>query len=313
MAKKMRNLLLMAAVQVDEATEATLTANTNAILCSSAMPGPIKATFTDRGLIRPYFGNSEKLVGGEHATLEFEVELASSGAAGTAPAIGPLLIGCGFAQTLTAGTSAVYNLVTSGYKYLTLACNLDGVQFKLVGALVDVTCEMNAKARPVLKFSALGRYVAPTDTVMPSNASFAAFMKPLLVSKVNTPTFTLHGTSPCVESFSWALGNQQSWRERINCNGAERTDRRATASLLIELPSVAAKNWAEVTRLGTSGALEVVHGVSAGHIVEIDAPKTTVSAEPTISDSEGDAMLNLQLDLSPNGAAGNDELVLTFR
>lgn len=313
MALKMRNLLVMAKEQTAEGTPATLAANQNAILTRTAMPSPIKATFTERGLVRPYFGNSGKLVSGEHATLDFEVELASSGTAGTAPALGPLLIGCGFAQTLSVGVSAVYNLVTTGLKYLTLACNLDGQQFLLTDALLDVSCEMNPKGIPVLKFTAMGKYNAPTAVTMPTNASFAAFMKPLAVSRTNTPTFTLHGTSPCVEAFSWALANQQGWRERINCSGVNRTDRKPTANLTIELPTVAAKNWAEVTRLGTSGALQVIHGTAAGHIVQIDAPNATVGAEPTISDSDGDAMLGLQLDLNPNGVAGNDELVLTFK
>jgi hypothetical protein len=307
----MRNLLVMANVQTAEGTPATLAANLNAILTRTAMPSPIRATFTERGLIRPWFGGSEKLVAGEHATLDFEVELASSGTAGTAPALGPLLRGCGFAQTLTVGVSAVYNLATSAYSFVTLACNLDGVQFLLTDALLDVTCDMNPKGIPVLKFTAIGKYNAPTDTAMPANASFAAFMRPLAVSRTNTPTFTLHATSPCVEAFSWALGNQQGWRERINCNGAERTDRKTTANLTIELPTVASRNWAEVTRLGTSGTLQVIHGTTAGHIVQIDAPNATVGAEPTISDVDGDAMLGLQLDLNPT--TGNNELVLTFR
>jgi hypothetical protein len=311
MAKKMRNLLVMAKEQTAFGTPATLAANQNAILTRSAMPSPIKATFTERGLVRPYFGNSDKVVSGEHAMLEFEVELAGSGTAGTAPALAPLLIGCGFAQTLSAGVSAAYNLVTPGYKFLTLACNLDGIQFLLTDALLDVSCEMNPKGIPVLKFTSIGKYNPPTDTSMPVNASFAAFMKPLAVSRTNTPTFTLHGTSPCVEAFSWALGNEQGWRERINCNGAERTDRKTTANLTIELPTVASRNWAETTRLGTSGALQVIHGTAAGHIVQIDAPNATVGSEPTISDSEGDAMLGLQLDLNPT--TGNNELVLTFR
>lgn len=311
MAKKMRNMLVMAKVQAALGTPAVLAAATNAILVSTGMPSPIKADFVSRDLIRPYFGNSQKLVAGEHAMMEFECELAGSGAAGTAPALDPLLIACGFAKTVSAGVSVAYNVITTGLTYVTLAMNLDGVQFLMTDALVDVSCEMNPKGIPKLKFTAIGKYTPPTDVAMPTDASFAAFLKPLLVGRTNTPTFSLHGTTPCVEAFSWALGNEQSWRERIGCNGVSRTDRKPTSNLTIELPSVATKNWAESVRLLDEGTLQVIHGLTAGNIVQIDAPKATVASEPTISDSNGDAMLGLTLDLNPS--TGNDELVLTFR
>lgn len=308
--KLMRNLLVMAKAQVAKGTPATLAAANNAILCQSVSPNLIKAEFVARNLIRPYMGNSPSSTAGVHRGIEFVVELAGSGAAGTAPALAPLLLGCGMAETITAGVSAAYAPVTTGQTYLTLACNLDGMEFLLTDAIGTVSFEMSPKAIPVARFSFLGIYTPATDTVMPTGASFAAFLKPLTVGRVNTPTFTLFGTTPCVESFSFDLANQMTWRELINCGGAHRSDRKPTASLKIELPSVATKAWGEAVRLADEGALAVVHGVTAGNIVKVDAPKLCVSAEPSIDDSNGVAMLNLQMSMNPD--AGNDELVLTF-
>ena len=58
--------------------------------------------------IRAYFGNSEQLPAGIHSELDFEVELAGSGAAGTAPAWGPLIRACGMSETITAATDVKY-------------------------------------------------------------------------------------------------------------------------------------------------------------------------------------------------------------
>ncbi|MGE0350947.1 phage tail tube protein [Hydrogenophaga sp.] len=309
--KLMRNMLVMAKAQVAQGTPATLAAADDAMLVRSAMPSPIKAEFVDRALVRPYMGNSPKLVAGEHAAIEFEMELAGSGAAGTAPAFAPLLLASGFSETILAATHALYEPVTTGQVYLTLACNLDGLQFLLTDVIADVSCDMNPKGIPVLKFMCMGVYNAYTDTAMPAGADFTAFLKPLTVGRTNTPTFTLHGTTPCVEQFSWALNNENNWRELINCSGARRSDRKPTANAVIELPTAAAKNWGEAVRLGDVGALSVVHGLVAGNIVQIDMPTTTVASEPSISDSQGIAMLNLQLDVNPD--EGNDELVLTFK
>lgn len=311
MPQLMRNMLLMAKAQTAKGTPATLAPGTNAILCSSVTPSLIKAEFVSRNLLRPYMGNSPSMAVGVHRGIEFLVELASSGTKGTPPAFKDLLLGCGLAETVVAGTSVAYAPVSSGQTYVTLACNLDGMQFLLTDAIGTVSVEMDAKGIPMMRFSYLGVYTAATDTVMPTGASFSAFMAPMTVGRVNTPTFTLHGVSPCVEKFSFDLSNELTWRELVNCSGAERKDRKPSASLVIELPPVATRAWGEVVRLGTSGALAVTHGVGDGNIVQIGAPNATVSAEPTISDSEGVAMLNLQLALNPN--LGNDELVLTFR
>ncbi len=309
--KLMRNMLVMAKVQVAKGTPATLAAADDAMLVRSAMPTPIKAEFVDRALIRPYMGNSPKLVAGEHGVIECELELAGSGAAGTPPAYAPLLLACGFAETVLAATHVKYAPVTNGQTYLTMICNLDGLQFRLTDVICDVSCEMNPKGIPILKFTCMGVYHPYTDTVMPVGADFTAFLKPLVVGKTNTPTFTLHGTTPCVEQFGWALNNENNWRELINCSGARRSDRKPTTNAVIELPTAAEKNWGEAVRLGDTGALSVVHGVTAGNIVQLDMPTTTVASEPSITDSQGIAMLNLQMDVNP--ATGNDELVLTFK
>lgn len=308
--KSMRNLLVMAKAQVARGTPATLAAADDAILCSAVTPNLIKAEFVARNLIRPYMGNSPTSTAGVHRGIEFTVELAGSGAAGTAPAFASLLLGCGMAETVDAGVDVRYAPVTTGQTYLTLACNLDGMQFLLTDAIGTVAFEMNPKGIPVMRFSFLGNYVAATDTVMPSGADFSAFLRPLTVGRINTPTFTLGGASPCVEQFSMDLANELVWRELINCGGAHRTDRKPSATLVIELPTVATRAWGESIRTNEEMALNVVHGVTAGNRVGVIAPNATVSQEPSITDSNGIAMLNLSMNLNP--ATGDDELELVF-
>lgn len=308
--KSMRNLLVMAAVQSGIGVPATLAAADHAILCSAVTPNLIKAEFVARNLIRPYMGNSPTSTAGVHRGIEFTVELAGSGTAGTAPAFGPLLLGCGMAETIDPGVDVRYSPVTTGQTYLTLACNLDGMQFLLTDAIGTVAFEMNPKGIPVMRFSFLGNYVAATDTAMPAGADFTAFLRPLTVGRINTPTFTMDGASPCVEQFSFDLANELVWRELINCGGARRVDRKPTSTLVIELPTVAVKAWGESVRNNDEMPINVVHGVTAGNIVGVIAPNATVSQEPSITDSNGIAMLNLGMNLNPD--AGNDELELVF-
>lgn len=307
---KMSNLVLLAMKQTARGTPASPVPGTNAILCRGLTPQLIKGKFVERNLIRGAKGNYGAIVAGEHRSFEFEVELAGSGAAGTAPKFAPLLLGCGMSETLTASVSAVYQPHGAEGDYLTLFAYMDGVLFKLTDAKGSVSLALNAEDIPVMKFNFIGKYEAATDVAFPTGIAFTGFQKPLTVGATNTATFTLGGLALVTQSFSLDLANQVAWRDMINWAGVRDPDRKPTASAVFELTNVAAKNWAEDVRLGTEMALNILHGTTAGNKVGIAAPKLQFNQEPSISDQDRIAMLNASFAVMPN--AGNDELVLTF-
>lgn len=311
MAKKMRNMLVMASEQTAKGTPATLAAGTNAILVRSAGPTPLKGEFVKRPLVRAAMGNYGSDVTGIHRALELEVELAGSGTPGTRPGQAPLLIGCRMAETITPGVSAAYQPVTTGEKYLTMECDLDGVLFRMTDAIGTVSFELSPGGYPIAKYMFIGAYEAMTDRALPTGAVFTTQLKPLLVNRTNTPVLTLGGNSFCTSAFTLDLANDISWREMVNCSGADMGDRNPTANFTFELGTVAQRNWGEATRNGDEMALALTHGVTAGNIVQFAAPKLAINAEPTISDDRGNAMINISCDVKPN--TGNDELVVTFR
>lgn len=310
MAKSMKKILLLATVQTALGTAATPTAAANAILGRAIMPEPITAEQVARNLIRPYKGNSGKLTAGEHRKLTVEVEMAGSGTAGTAPAWGPLLLACGFSETVTAGTDVTYNLVSEGEPFITLHCWLDGTLFVLTDAKGTVSMELNPKGIPVFKFEFLGAYSAPTEGVMPVAADYSKFFQPLVVGKTNTPTLTVMGQSACTSAFSINLANQLAWRELINCAGAASPDRQPTGSITMEFPKVTTKDWTEIVRKGETGLVSLVHGVEQGNIIELQMP--SIQPGPfSLSDDQGVAMMQLPFDINP--VLGNDELTIIAR
>lgn len=311
MGKLMRNMLVMAKDQTALGTPATLAAASNAVLVRSAGPQMISGDFVKRPLIRGAMGNYGSDLSGAYRALEMEVEFAGSGTAGTKPGQAPLLLGCRMTETVSAGVSVAYQPATSSPKYLTLECDLDGVLFKLTDAIGSVSLTMDAGQYPVLKYTFVGKYEAMTDRTMPTGAVFTTQLKPLVVNKINTPTFTIGGVAYPTASFSMDMAGDVAWRELVNQAGAEMNDRSPTARARIELPSVATKAWGEAVRLGEEFALAITHGVTAGNIVTVAAPKLQVNAAPSISDDRGVAMLDLSFDVKPN--AGNDEFVWTFR
>lgn len=311
MAKTMKTLLLLAKQEVTFGVDPVPTPAANAILVRGFTPQMINADFVERNLILGYKGNFGSLAVGVHREFEFEVELAGSGAAGTAPKWGPILQACGFSETLVASTTATYQPISTGDKSVTLYGYLDGLLFKLTGAYGTASFDFTSKAIPFMKCKFVGEYSIPTDTTFPTGMVFTGFQKPLTVGKVNTPTFSIHGLAAVCQALSFDVANNLSYRDLIGASGAYNSDRKPTGSAKIELPTVAAANFAELARTNAEGALQLIHGTAAGNIIQIDMPKTQFTSAPSISDDNGIAMLDLQFSINPN--AGNDELVIVVK
>lgn len=306
-----RNAAILAKIETTYGTDALPAGADNAILVSELQMLPMEMTTVDRALIRPFLGNSEQLPTQIYNGCEFSVELAGSGTPGTAPAIGPLLRACGFAQTVTAGVSVAYAPVSTGFESLSFYMNLDGVLHKGLGARGTVNFSLKNNDRPMARFKFTGLFVPVADAALPS-VSFAAWKKPLPCNRTNTPTFTLHGYAALLDDLQIDMANEVVYRGLIG--GAEfvrLTDRKPKGSVLMEAVKVADKNWWTAITAATDGPLELVHGLTAGNIVEFDAPGVQIHT-PAYQDQQGIVMLSAQLTVNP-GPTGNDELVITFR
>jgi len=310
MAKSMKKMLLLAAVQAGLGMAVVPTAAANAILARAVMPELIAGEQVARNLIRPYKGNSGKMFAGEHRKLTCEVELAGSGTPGEAPAWGPLLRACGFSETVTADTDVTYLPVSEGEPYLTIWGYLDGTKYVMTDVKGNVSFELNAKGIPVAKFEFIGEYSPVTEELMPAGVDYSKFLQPKVVGKKNTPTFTFHDHPACTSAFSIAWGNTLTWRELINCAGAHSADRQPTGSVTMEVPKATTKNWPEIVREGTIGDAALVHGTTPGNIVEFQLPQ--VQCGPfTLQDDASVAMMTMPFDLMPD--QGDDELAIIVR
>ena len=111
MALLTRKRLILAKAESPYGTDSTPD-GTDAVLVRTLEITPIEADVVSRDLIRPYLGNSDQLLANTRVSITFEVELAGSGTAATAPRFGSLLKACGMAETTTA--SAVTGTATAG-------------------------------------------------------------------------------------------------------------------------------------------------------------------------------------------------------
>lgn len=258
----------------------------------------------------PWLARAKTNVAVKRSRLKGWVELAGAGAAGSIPAYSTILRACSFAEVNTPLTSTVYNPVSTGDESAACYFNIDGQRHKMLGTRGTITgIQFRANQLPRLQFELLGLPAVPDDSALPA-PDFTAWKEGLVVNKANTPTFALHGFAGVLQTLEINMGTVLAFRDLVNANDVQATDREPSGTIAIEAPTVAAKNYFSIVDADTLGALQLVHGVGAGNIVQLDAPKVRLT-DPAYQDSDGLAYLQMGLGLDPN--AGNDEITLTIK
>ena len=309
MSKASRNVILLAKIQSVAGTDSVPTVGANAILCSEPKVDPLNAQIVKRNNVLAWMGNPGSVVAAVHSTIEFEVEMQGSGVAGTPPKFGPLLRACALGETIVAATSVDYAPVDTAHELLSFYYFLDGIKHVITDAKGTVSFDLNAQGIPVMKFKFWGFYSTPTDLTNPSGTDYSGFKDPLPINKANTTAFTLHGIALKSKSQTLDLANQVEYVNKPNFEGIQITNRMPVGSAVFEVDTLAVKDWYSVIKNGTLGALAVTHGLTAGYVSGISAPKVQLTNLSYTSD-QGIAHCNSSMDLQAN--AGRDELVVTF-
>ena len=310
MALRTSQRLLLAKIESSYGTDPTPTGSANAILVRSLEITPFQSDVVERELVRGYMGNYETLHASQRVEVTFEVEMAGSGAAGTAPAYGPLLKACGNSQTIVSSTSVTYAPVSSSFDSATLYFFQDGVQQKVTGARGSFSISAEVGAIPTISFTMVGLFNAPTD-VANATPTYQNQADPVLFKNGNTTSQQLFSYAGAVQSFSFDQNNQTVYRELVG--GTKEvliTDRRPGGSIVIEAVTMATKNYFTAITGSATGNNTFQHGQTAGNIFTFSAPQTDLSAV-TYSDSDGVQMLNFDYTATPT-TSGNDEYSLAL-
>ena len=310
MALRWMEKLILAKIESVYGTDPTPAAGTNDILTRDFQIQPVQGERRDRALDRPNLGASPLAVTQVRRTVTFKVELAGSGAAGTAPKYDPLLLACGFDATVNIGVEVEYDPSSDEGDSLTIYFNVDGRLMKLQGARGAVGFEFNAGDYPYLTFSFTGLYAEATDAAQ-GTPTYTGWQKPLEVNNDNTGTFSIHGYSGVLQSLVVQPGQQVSYRNLVGQEAVRITGRSVRATASIILPTVADLNIEQKITGEALAAVQLIHGGAAGAIVQLDASYAQI-VDYSLGENQGDAMANLELLLTA-WAAGDDELKLTVK
>ena len=309
MALLSRKRLILAKTETTYGTDST-PAGSDAVLVRDLLITPLQSDVVSRDLIKSYMGNSDQLLANTRVGVTFEVELAGSGTAGTAPRFGSLLKACGMSETVVASTSVTYAPVSSSFSSASIYYNVDGVLHKVTGA--RGTCSFNCQVGqiPTFSFTMTGIYNAPTDTAAP-NVTYSNQATPLIFKNGNTSAFQFFSYAGCLQTVSFDLANSTIYRELVGCTKEVLiTDRKPTGQVQLEAPTIATKDFFSAAVGTTTGNLTFLHGTTAGNKVTFTASQVDIT-QPTYADQDGVQMLQIPYVALPT-TAGNDEFSLAF-
>lgn len=314
MGRLVRKTAILAKIETTYGTDPTPTGAANAILISNAT-FDLNYNNVSRDLVRAYLGGSEQLVGTRFVQCSFEVEFANSGTAGTAPAWGPLLRACGFAEaSLTTPTRVEYTPVSATFASVTIYYHLDGVLRKALGCMGTAEIMLGEGERPLYRFQFTGLDGGRTAVADPS-LTLTAWKTPSVISDVNTGDLNLGctysagaisgGTVFPSRGLMLNLGNTVSQKALLGGQAVSISQRDITGSMQLDL--TAAQEVTAITDINanTVTGLGFTHSSGAGVGLVVHAPAMQ-RINPKDAEYEGDLHMTLDLRLVPS--AGNDEL-----
>lgn len=314
MGRLIRKTAILAKTEVSYGSDPTPDGTANAILVSNAAFN-IAYTNVNRDLIRANLGGSEQLAGTRFVECSFDVELANSGTAGTAPAWAPLLLACGFAEAvLTTPARVEYTPVSASFKSVTIYYHIDGTLRKALGCMGNAELMLNEGERPMIRFTFTGLDGGTTATADPT-MTLTAWQVPSVVSDVNSGDINLgatysagtlsSGTDYPSRGLSINVGNTIARKAILGGQSVSITQRDVTGTCQLELTASQEASFRTAINANTTTSLGFTHGTGAGVGIVLHAPRVQ-RIDPSDVDYEGELHTGLNLRFVPSN--GNDEL-----
>jgi len=311
MAKQLsRKKVVFAAIESTYGTDATpQTTPANAVQTKNLSITPIEGDELQRNIDGGGLGAMPTVLAGKYVMIEFDVDAAGSGAAGTAPAYGPLIQGCGFAETVNTGISVEYDPISSNFPALSLYTFLDRTLHKLLGARGSISFKGDMKGFADFHFKFMGLFMPISEATSPQR-DYSSYIEPVSTSSANDE-LTVHGTAVPAAAYNWDMGGNLVHHETTAGEEILLTDRQVSGSFTMEAPDASGFPVWDRAQDKQTGAMLYAHGTSAGNIIEISAPALEVG-KPSYTDQNGVAMVQTPFVLLPT-STGDDDIKITIK
>lgn len=259
-------------------------------------------------------GGVKSYIYGQYGELSFEVAIAPSGTAGTAPKWGKLLLACGWSETLVAVTSVTYSLAANPAAGNTMSIIWrDGRRkHQLSYARGYCTFALDEGKRPVIKFVFRGILTPVADgaVIVHADATWTGWNDVDPISQAKT-TFSYNAAAAPFRSLSCDQTDNVIFSDRPNQKQVDIAGARIwTGKMKVGtlLPSVL--SFEALANANTLATATLVHGTTAGAISTL-----SIKAQndlPTYSTDKGLPVTDVTLELNPSALGVDDQIALVL-
>lgn len=310
---RVSNEVIFAKTETTYGTDPTPVEGTNAILVRNPDMRPEGLRMNERGAIRASIGQLQQVYGGQLKRITFECEVKGSGAAGTAPEIGPLLEACGMEETVVGATSVTYKPESSAHESVTIYYFEGGrKRHILTGCRGTVTFRLEAGGIFIAAFEFVGHHAGPTDQALPSPTYNSTVPRAALGMAVS-----INGVSAIVaRTWEWALNNVLAPAPSVSATdgygevGITGRDVKGSITIESELDSVI--DIDDLLSAGTRFAFAsgTLGSVAGNRVVVSTPPGSTYVLDTQQAEGEGLRLRNIPLGV--DDSTPNQEISIAF-
>lgn len=300
--------LLLAKIEGTYGTD-SLPVGGDAVLATAVELSPMEGQDIERNLDKPYLGNDGSIAVDLHQKIKFRVELQGSGTAGTAPAWGPMLRACAFAQTVSAGVSVTYNPITSTHESASIYLYIGNTLYVMKGARGTVAFLVNASGIPYLEFEFTSLFTLPAEGTPPT-PNYSGYQDPTEVSNATTPVFTIDGDDYVLRNFKLDVANDVQGRFLIGDERVIIVDKAEMLEFQMVAVPLTTLNPYNLAKAKTKVEVIITHGTEAGKIATIDIPALQIQRPSGLAEAQG--ITEWPLRGKPIPVSGNDQFTLTL-
>lgn len=301
--------VILQKIETTEGTDAAPTVAADAILTRNYNPNPLQMDRRERNIEVQYFGAKPAIPVALQRGATFEIEMAGGGTATTVPPWMKMNRIAGFDAGVAGGSNVVQTPISTNIPSATHWAYIDNLLLQTIGARATMGIRVEDDEIPFFTYTVLGRMpTALASEAVPGTPVVTAFQTPLLASTENT-TFTLDAYSLGLRRLELDSNCDLKYRSLIGPQDRVIWRNRAWGGRIVgELPDLTAKDYFAKVRPGTTMALNLVHGSTAGNIVTVAAPKVQIVGMD-LPEEDGVLMISMDVILQPS--AGNDEITFT--
>lgn len=296
----------LAKIEGTYGTDSVPIAGANAIRMMNGKVSLFEGEVLEREELNTDMGHAEKDLVGRHCIFEFDVELASSGALGTAPVYGPLLRACALAELITADTSVAYTPVNTSHESVSIYWWQGTNKTAFLGARgeVELIFEKNRKAK--MHFRLMGIFASEGTVAFPT-PTLTSWRRAPYVTKANVPICAIDSYGVAANSLKIRTGNAMRYLERINRLEIPIDDRKPNWEAVIEDVLISTKNFRAMVN-GTGVPLAFEFGLGVGNVLAFYAPLCQI--QPF---SEGADGVDTMITVPANILRGSPDFSLVVR